>query len=102
MKKAILLILGISAVIYCRIQSDRLYIDATEQATTEYGTNERLSADGWTIISDDVTATVYNACRDQCNSDYRHTASMFSKSSFNSGFQKRSTTVFTARSASAS
>lgn len=31
----------------------------------------------WVVIVNDVTATVYNACKEQCNADYLHTASMY-------------------------
>lgn len=31
----------------------------------------------WTLLADDVTATVYNAVPAQCNNDVRHTASMY-------------------------
>ena len=31
----------------------------------------------WTLLTDDVTATVYNAVPAQCNNDVRHTASMY-------------------------
>lgn len=31
----------------------------------------------WQLIAEDVTVTVYNACPEQCNADYLHTASMF-------------------------
>ena len=33
--------------------------------------------DQWTLIADDVLATVYNAVPAQCNNDVQHTASMF-------------------------
>lgn len=77
MKKAILIILGAAAFIYCRIQADRLYNNAIQQAVLEYRECTDPYADNWTIISDNVTATVYNACAKQCNSDYGHTASMY-------------------------
>lgn len=32
--------------------------------------------DSWSLLTDDVTATVYNAVPSQCNADYVHTASM--------------------------
>ncbi len=31
----------------------------------------------WTLMADDVTATVYNAVPGQCNDDHLHTASMY-------------------------
>jgi len=31
----------------------------------------------WTLLANDVTTTVYNACEAQCNADYYHTASMY-------------------------
>jgi len=31
----------------------------------------------WTIITESATATVYHACRRQCNRDYLHTASNY-------------------------
>lgn len=34
-------------------------------------------ADEWTLVADDVIATVYNAVPSQCNNDVSHTASMF-------------------------
>lgn len=34
-------------------------------------------AQSWTLVADDVTATVYNAVPAQCNNDPVHTASMF-------------------------
>ena len=33
--------------------------------------------DAWTLLADDVTATVYNAVPAQCNDDPLHTASMY-------------------------
>lgn len=44
-------------------------------AQVENKIEDRL--DQWTLVADDVLATVYNAVPSQCNNDVRHTASMF-------------------------
>lgn len=36
-----------------------------------------MPVDPWHLCASDVEATVYNAVAQQCNKDYRHTASMF-------------------------
>ena len=38
---------------------------------------EEIEANKWTLAADDVTATVYNAVKAQCNNDVQRTASMF-------------------------
>lgn len=43
------------------------------QETASDGSQES----GWTLLSEDVVATVYNAVPAQCNDDVIHTASMF-------------------------
>ena len=71
MKKATLMLLGICTIIYCRIQAERILTDTKEETLTE------ISDINWKLVTDDVTATVYNACPEQCNKDYMHTASMY-------------------------
>lgn len=44
-------------------------------AQVEQKIDDRL--DQWTLVADDVLATVYNAVPSQCNNDVQHTASMF-------------------------
>ena len=48
--------------------------EVIEQVVTEDNNSEESD---WVLSSDNVIATVYNAVPSQCNSDYRHTASMF-------------------------
>lgn len=75
--------IAISIILAALVQSHKLGYDeakdVVEQIQHEIGNSieKNKSQEQWTLIADDVLATVYNAEPRQCNADVTHTASMF-------------------------
>lgn len=70
--KTIKIILAVIFIVFCRVESDKILERAKYR-----GEKDQTEQVQWTLVSDDTVATVYNAVPAQCNSDVRHTASMY-------------------------
>lgn len=73
----------ISVIVAALVQSHNLGYDEAKgvvgqlQNEIENTVEKNKPQEQWTLIADDVLATVYNAVPNQCDNDVTHTASMF-------------------------